>query len=62
MINIAIVKTARCISTRLGVMLDAEDREFLGRALILMGSFVFIVLIVAGSLGLAVRLFGIAAG
>jgi hypothetical protein len=62
MINIAVVKTARRVGIKIGILIDEEDRRILAQGLVLAGAVAFIAITLAASLGLAVRVFQIAAG
>lgn len=46
---------------KLRPLLDARDRQILGTAFVLLAAFVVVLLVTAGTLGLAVRIFTLAA-
>lgn len=52
------MKTARRVARLVGSILDAEDRKLLGQGIVISGGVVWI----AGTLGLAVRMFLFALG
>lgn len=58
----AIVKTVRHAGRSLGATLDAEDRKYLGQGLVLAAGSAIIVVGGAGIIGLAIRVFEVAAG
>lgn len=58
----AVVKSVRRISRAAGKVLDQEDRDLLARLAILVGSGAGLTLTIAGTLGLAWRVFNLAAG
>lgn len=58
----AVIKTVRKAAVFAGKALDQEDRQFLARALVLLLGFGSVVVGSAAIVGLAWRVFGLAAG
>ena len=56
------MKGTRKVGRAAGKVLDAEDRQLLAQAIILIAGFGSVIVAAAGFIGLAIRLFGIAAG
>jgi len=54
----SIVKTVRAI----GSVLDAEDRKVIGQLLVIVGAFLVMAVTLGASVGLAFRMFDLAAG
>lgn len=57
-----IVKTARKVGLAVGTILDDEDRKLIAQAIVLVASGAFLIVALGGAIGLAVRVFGLAAG
>lgn len=57
-----IVKSGRRVGRQVGRVVDAEDRRLLAQAVIYLGGGGVVVVAVAGAAGLAIRVFGLAAG
>ncbi len=58
----AVIKTIRRVSARIGGNLDQEDRQFLAQITVWVISLVGIIMLLAFSAGLAVRVFQFAGG
>lgn len=58
----AVVKSVRRVGRAMGRVVDEEDRMVLAKFAVLVGGGGSLILAAAGALGLAWRLFGIAAG